>query len=222
VVRRVLAALVLFGVLPLGVLALSFRAADLFGGVLGRMAAVVGAFVRAQGVRDAARSPLPPAPIEPPTPAPTASAQEAPPLGKRVAKSSKKQRRGDADARAHERVVFLSESTVLALAERGVLPSATPVPADGVRPAGLRLSGVNALGVGMRDGDVITSVLGAPATSVETVVQRVLAARARQVRVISAEFWRGAERFRLAVEQPYIGDVRSGRGGAPAERGAAP
>jgi len=226
VARRVLSALVLFGAVPIGVLALSYRTADVLGEAVGRAAALAGALLRTRALRDAP----PPAPNPPPAPpeAPEASpALEAPKdesaKEKRgAARAAKRQRRKEPERPPGERVVYLSERTVLALAERGVVPTATPVAAHGARPAGLRLSGVSALGVGMRDGDVITSVLGAPVTSVESAVERVIAARARQVRVISAEFWRGTERFRLAVEQPYVGDLHSGREGTRGVPRAAP
>jgi hypothetical protein len=96
---------------------------------------------------------------------------------------------------------------VLRLAEGRVMPRAVPVAASGGRPAGLRLVGVGGLGVGMRDGDVLTRVLGGSVGSVGDVVARVIAARDRRAREISAEFWRDGEAWSLVVEQPYLNPV---------------
>ncbi|MDQ2642563.1 MAG: hypothetical protein M3020_02015 [Myxococcota bacterium] len=68
----------------------------------------------------------------------------------------------------------------------------------------MRLDGVAALGIGMRDGDILTQVLGAPATSVAAVVSAVIQARAQNVRIISGQFWRDGHVLPLAVEQPYL------------------
>jgi len=78
------------------------------------------------------------------------------------------------------------------------------VPASGARPAGLRLASVGALGIGMRDGDVLVRVAGVPATSVAAVADLVLRARARGARQISGEFWRDGAAWTLVVEQPYL------------------
>jgi len=99
--------------------------------------------------------------------------------------------------------IRISAAQVLALAARRAMPSAVFVKATAQRPAGLLLSGVSALGVGMQDGDVLTEAAGQKATSVASVVGVVLAARARQASEISGRFYRGAVPFSLAVEQPY-------------------
>jgi hypothetical protein len=100
--------------------------------------------------------------------------------------------------------IFISRGTVLRLANGAAMPRGALVPAVGGRPAGLRLSGVSALGIGMRDGDVLTQVLGASVASAGDVIQRVIAARARHARDISGEFWRDGVRWSLVVEQPYV------------------
>jgi S1-C subfamily serine protease len=64
--------------------------------------------------------------------------------------------------------------------------------------------GVSALGIGMRDGDVLIKVMGAPAISVADVVGRVAAARSRRLPQISGQFWRDGEQWNLIVEQPYM------------------
>lgn len=110
--------------------------------------------------------------------------------------------------------MFVPASTVLRLANGGAtVPRAVYVPALGERPAGLRLLGVSALGVGMRDGDVLTRVLGAEVSSVGEVVARVIAARNQRARSISGEFWRDGSRWALIVEQPYVDPEPAAPGG---------
>jgi hypothetical protein len=106
-----------------------------------------------------------------------------------------------------KRGVFVSAATVLKLAEGRAMPRAVPAAASGARPAGLRLVGVGGLGIGMRDGDVLTRVLGGGVGSVGDVVARVIAARGRRAPEISAEFWRDGEAWSLVVEQPYLNPV---------------
>jgi len=101
------------------------------------------------------------------------------------------------------RGIRVKAATVLRLANRGVRPSGVPVPADGDRPAGLALQGVGALGVGLRDGDVLTQVAGAPASSTGAVVGAVLAARQRRAPAMSGLVYRGNEKIALYVEMPY-------------------
>ena len=113
-----------------------------------------------------------------------------------------------------EKAVFIPASTVLRLANGGAtVPRGVYVPALGERPAGLRLLGVSALGVGMRDGDVLTRVLGAEISSVGEVVARVIAARNQRARHISGEFWRDGARWALVVEQPYVEPEPTAPGG---------
>jgi hypothetical protein len=106
-------------------------------------------------------------------------------------------------------VVFVSRDAVLSLANSGARPHAVPVPATSLRPAGLCLAGVAALGVGLRDGDVLTRALGQPAVATSAVIQAVLVARAHHAAVLDGEFWRGDQRFILRVEQPYPDERRS-------------
>jgi S1-C subfamily serine protease len=100
--------------------------------------------------------------------------------------------------------VFISAANVLRLAQGAAMPRAVAVGPHGARPAGLRLIGVGALGIGMRDGDVLTRVLGAPVGSAGEVISRVISARARRAREISGEFWRDGAPCSLVVEQPYL------------------
>ncbi len=86
------------------------------------------------------------------------------------------------------------------------MPNAVFVKANTQRPAGLLLSGVSGLGVGLQDGDVLTEAAGQKVSSVAAVVGLVLAARARQASEISGRFYRGGVPFSLTVEQPYPKD----------------
>jgi S1-C subfamily serine protease len=103
-------------------------------------------------------------------------------------------------------VFVVSAERVLELAEGGVLPQATPR-AAGRRAPGLVLSGVSALGLGLRDGDVLLRVAGQPATDVSAVTAAVLEARRRGQRAIVADLERsvdgGWRQLQLVVEQPY-------------------
>jgi hypothetical protein len=101
-------------------------------------------------------------------------------------------------------VLFVAQDRVLRLASSGARPRGAVVPGTTVRPAGLKLSGVAALGIGLLDGDVLTRAVGQPALSSGAVIQAVLAARARRAPVLEGEFWRGNERWLLRVEQPYL------------------
>ncbi|HEV8248029.1 MAG TPA: hypothetical protein VGP93_19780 [Polyangiaceae bacterium] len=105
--------------------------------------------------------------------------------------------------RAEEHAIFVSAETVLRLAQSSARPRGSFVPTLGKRPAGLRLSGVSALGIGVRDGDVLTEVAGQPALEASSVIEAVLVARAAHRKLISGAFYRGDQRFTISVEQPY-------------------
>jgi hypothetical protein len=83
------------------------------------------------------------------------------------------------------------------------MPRGTPVAATPLHPAGLALSGVSALGVGLRDGDVLTEAAGSPALSIGAVVQAVIAARGRHAPEISGRCFRDGQPFQISIEQPY-------------------
>jgi hypothetical protein len=136
-------------------------------------------------------------------PEPEPDAELTPTSSPTVAPSAK-EKPGARRAGAPPTSVFVSAARVLALAESGARPRGTPVAATAKRPAGLRLSGVGALGLGLADGDVLTEAAGAPALSSGAVVEGVLRARARQAKTISGTCYRGDERFAVVVEQPYF------------------
>ncbi|MBI4702924.1 MAG: hypothetical protein HY744_17545 [Deltaproteobacteria bacterium] len=88
--------------------------------------------------------------------------------------------------------------------DTGMRPTGSAAPASGPRPAGLVLHGIGVLGVGVRDGDVVTSVGGTPATSEGAIVRAVAGALYAGARGITAELWRGEQRFPLTVEFPVV------------------
>ena len=122
-----------------------------------------------------------------------------------LASTSKRSKRHAKHAKAAQapRAIFVSAPVVLRLANRGARPHGVPVAPSGKRPAGLLLVGVGTLGVGLRDGDVLTQVAGQPALNVAGVIGAVLSARGRGARTISGRFWRNGEEWTLVVEQPY-------------------
>jgi hypothetical protein len=202
VIRRAPAlAAVLFVALPAGVVLSNHHAADALGRALGREAALALGRLPARRATPPAE-PLPAVEEERATSATVSELESGTP--RKPSKPGKPgkpgKRRGQVAA---ERGVFVSADTVLGLASRGVVPRAVPVAASGSRPAGLRLIGVAALGIGLRDGDILTHVLGAPAGSVAAVIEAVVRARAGNARVISGTFWREGRSLSLAVEQPY-------------------
>ena len=150
-----------------------------------------------------------PTPLPPEQEPPQGSADEfGPPFagapGVRAAAFDAKRPRQPPRARAAPaRGIRISSAQVLALAARRAMPSAVFVKESPQRPAGLQLSGVSALGVGLQDGDVLTEAAGQRVSSVAAVVGLVLAARARGESEISGRFYRGGVPFSLTVEQPY-------------------
>jgi hypothetical protein len=108
-----------------------------------------------------------------------------------------------------QNALFVSAETVLRIANTRVNLRGIPVTQQGARPAGLKLVGVSALGVGLAEGDVLTRALGQPALSREAVVRAVLTARARRDKVLEGEFYRGSERWILRVEQPYLPEKKA-------------
>jgi hypothetical protein len=102
-------------------------------------------------------------------------------------------RDGGSDARPAPRAVFVSKATVLQFARRG-RPRGVPV------AGGLQLHGVN--GTGLRDGDVLISMQGAPISSQDEVTAIVFAAVGAGAKTISGVAKRGAETIAITVEVP--------------------
>ena len=102
------------------------------------------------------------------------------------------------------RALRVAADTILRLSKVAAPPATRFVERKGIRPSGLQLAGVSALGIGVQDGDVLTRVAGVPVTSRAFVVSSVLKLRARKTPVIWGEFWRGQQRWLIAVEMPYL------------------
>ena len=97
----------------------------------------------------------------------------------------------------------VSESVVLRLAQSGRRPTGKPVAASGSRPAGIQVFGATALGIGVRDGDVLTQVSGVAISSIAQVVGLVIAARGAHQPAIEGVLYRGTRKYVIVVEQPY-------------------
>jgi hypothetical protein len=105
---------------------------------------------------------------------------------------------------AKPRGLLVRRARVLEVARAGIRPSGAPVAATFYRPAGLALVGVSALGVGLRDGDVVTRVGGTPARSVGAVVGAASGALRSGAPALGAEVWRGGRRILVTVELPQL------------------
>ncbi len=112
--------------------------------------------------------------------------------------------------------VLVRRERVLSVARAGIRPSGSPVAAVPWRPRGLALAGVGMIGVGLRDGDVVTKVGGTPATSDGAVVGAVTAALRKGHPALTAEVWRGLQKIIVTVELPK---VQLGERGERGERG---
>lgn len=147
-------------------------------------------------------APALPLPIEAQTPEATLPQVEEDVLPLRAANPASGKRRTQPSTQGPS--VRISARQVLTLAQASGVPHAVPVAASARHPAGLRLSGVASLGIGMQDGDVLTRVAGVPVSAVSQVTELVLRARSRHVPEMAAEFWRQGARGLLVVEQPYL------------------
>jgi hypothetical protein len=177
----------------------SASVADRAGATAARALAVVAVLLRA---------PAPEAPELDENMLPTDVVEASAPIAAPPVKAKKRGAKGQLSGPP---VVFIAREAVMNLASTGARPRGVPVPGTALRPAGLKLLGVAGLGVGLRDGDVLTRALGVPALSSSAVIQAVLAARARHAAVLEGEFWRGTERWVIRVEQPYLPERHSER-----------
>jgi hypothetical protein len=101
------------------------------------------------------------------------------------------------------RSLYIDAATVLCISQSGVQPTGIPVAAKGRRPAGIAVQGASAVGIGVRDGDVLTEVLGQPVRSAAQVIAVVIAARGANRPAIAGTLWRGTRSYSVVVEQPY-------------------
>lgn len=130
------------------------------------------------------------------------AASEAPPPTPRAGKKAK--RATSAPLAAPKHGIRVRKASVLRLARARAIPTSAFTPKTPQRPAGLVLSGVGGLGIGMQDGDVLTHVGGVPVSARGQVVNLVLQARARRATELTARFYRGSEPWMLVVEIPYL------------------
>jgi len=100
--------------------------------------------------------------------------------------------------------LFVSEATVLKLAQSAARPRGSFVAKSPEHPAGLRLSGVAALGIGVQDGDILIEALGITPRAPGEIVGAIIEARAKQARFLSGTLWRSGQTFPITVEQPYL------------------
>lgn len=100
--------------------------------------------------------------------------------------------------------LFVSQGTVLKLAESAARPRGSFVAQTPQHPAGLRLVGVGALGIGVEDGDILIEALGIAPRGPGEIIGAIIEARAKNARFLSGTLWRRGETFRITVEQPYL------------------
>ena len=100
--------------------------------------------------------------------------------------------------------LFVSEATVLKLSQSAARPRGSFVAASPQHPAGLRLSGVAPLGIGVQDGDILIEALGVTPRAPGQVIGAIIEARAKQARFLSGTLWRQGQTFPITVEQPYL------------------
>jgi hypothetical protein len=110
------------------------------------------------------------------------------------------------------RPLFVAADKVLRLAQSGAQPRGAFVAETPHHPAGLRLSGVAALGIGVQDGDILIEALGVLPRSPGQIIGAILEARARQVRYVGGTLWRRGQTLHIVVEQPYLGGAEAASG----------
>ena len=116
---------------------------------------------------------------------------------------------GKPAVKAKPSALFVSEATVLRLAQSSARPQGSFVAQSDQHPAGLRLSGVAALGIGVQDGDILIEALGITPRAPGQVIGAIIEARAKQARFLSGTLWRQGQTFPITVEQPYLGSSRT-------------
>lgn len=140
-----------------------------------------------------------------PAAAPAKSAPSGPASLSFVAAAPAPARHGrKAAPKARPSALFVSQATVLQLAQSSARPSGSFVAATPQHPAGLRLSGVAPLGIGVQDGDILIEALGITPRAPGQVIGAIIEARAKQARFLSGTLWRQGQTFAITVEQPYV------------------
>jgi len=100
--------------------------------------------------------------------------------------------------------LFVPQAKVLALAQTAARPQGSFVTATSEHPPGLLLTGVEGLGIGVNDGDILIEALGVTPRSPGQIIALVVQARARKAQFLSGVLWRRGQRLRITVEQPYL------------------
>jgi hypothetical protein len=164
--------------------------------------AAVGALLSASSALSAPSAPrLPPEPLEldaelPPSDALASSNTK--PAGARAGRA------GRAIRPQSPAALFVSAAKVLRLSQGSARPQGELVAATAQHPAGLRLSGVAALGIGVQDGDILVEALGAAPRSPGQIIGGIIEARAQRARYLSGTLWRRGQTLKITVEQPYL------------------
>jgi hypothetical protein len=147
----------------------------------------------------------------PAPPEPEAEAVDVPPnppsdLSFEAVTKSNVPRRSQAPTppKAKPTALFVSGATVLKLAQTSARPRGSFVSASAQHPAGLRLTGVAALGIGVQDGDILIEALGITPRAPGQVIGAIIEARAKQAPFLSGTLWRQGQTFPITVEQPYL------------------
>jgi hypothetical protein len=102
------------------------------------------------------------------------------------------------------KALFVSAQSVLRLSKSAAQPSGTFIARTEQHPAGIRLAGVAALGIGVQDGDILVDAMGIPARARGEIIGAIIEARARRVKALSGTLWRAGQTFTITVEQPYL------------------
>jgi len=121
-----------------------------------------------------------------------------------VATKSPAQRAAKPRPAAKPSALFVSEATVLKLSQSAARPRGSFVAQSAEHPAGLRLSGVAALGIGVQEGDILIEALGITPRAPGEIIGAIIEARAKQARFLSGTLWRQGQTFAITVEQPYL------------------
>jgi hypothetical protein len=106
------------------------------------------------------------------------------------------------------RGLLIGADLVTQAVKSGVRPLAVPAPASGMRPDGFALYGVGGFGAGLRDGDVVTSIAGTPASSVGVLIGAIAGSVQANAKSLSAVVWRGDAKLLVTVEIPPIAKLR--------------
>ncbi len=106
------------------------------------------------------------------------------------------------------RGLLIRADLVTQAVKSGVRPSVVPAPASGMRPDGFALYDIGGFGAGLRDGDVVTSIAGTPASSVGALIGAIAGSVRANAKSLSAVVWRGDAKLLVTVEIPPSAKLR--------------